>query len=267
MLNTKSAKAIIRESVRSSILSFVKSKLNRKHNFQILDLIIPQERRIRSIVGGLETSMGKTLWEPLGKELAKANGFTIIEERLEAPANMPSNLGNTLQTIIGEREKGSRAYSATTSHRAIKKVCQTFKDRPIHSFEAAPRGHGVDVWLRKNNVNYFFDTKTVQPNVGDYKKFLSQILNWYAFFYSRYPTQKAEGRIVFPYNPYSGNFWEKTKGKGFPLEPDTEGWIENQFWDFCSGLTGTFKLIQDVFADIGRTKELEQELDSILKIK
>jgi len=51
---------------------------------------------------------------------------------------------------------------------------------------------------QKNNINYFFDTKTVQPNVGSYSKFVEQILNWYAFFYAKNPTGKAVARIVFP---------------------------------------------------------------------
>jgi hypothetical protein len=65
---------------------------------------------------------------------------------------------------------------------------------------------------------------------------------------------------VFPYNPHDGEFWNYTKGKGFPLEKDKEGWVENQFWDFCSGLTNTYALIVEAFAEIRESRELEEEL-------
>ncbi|MGB1018197.1 MAG: TdeIII family type II restriction endonuclease [Chitinophagales bacterium] len=265
MLTNKEAKEIIKETVKKSIIDFAKKSLTKKAKFQILDLIIPKERKIRSIVGGLETSLGTTLWEPLAKALAVKNGFEVIELNLESPVNMPSNLSNTLQTIIDERKRNSGVYDATSSHSTIVSVCQSFLQRPIDSFEPAPKGFGVDIWLKKEDVNYFFDTKTVQPNIGQYSKFVEQILNWYSFFYSRYPSQKAQARIVFPYNPHNDIFWNKTMGKGKPLEKDTEGWVGNQFWDFCSGLEDTYSIIVETFKELRDSKELEADLDKMLK--
>ena len=260
MLTSQEAKEIIKGTVKQSIIDFAQRSLNKKAKFQILDLIIPKERKIRSIVGGLETSLGTTLWEPLAKALASKNGFEVINKNLESPVNIPANLSNTLRNIIDERKRNSGVYNAVSSHNEIKKVCQSFLTRPIDSFESAPKGFGVDIWLKKDNVNYFFDTKTVQPNIGGYSKFVEQILNWYAFFYSRFPDQMAESRIVFPYNPYKEVFWNKTMGKGKPLERDNEGWVENQFWNFCSGLQDTYSLIVESFTELRESKELEDDL-------
>lgn len=264
MLTNSEAKTIIKQTVKNSIVDFAKKSLTKKAKFQILDLLIPKERKIRSIVGGLETSLGTTLWEPLAKALALKNGFEVVNENLESPVNIPANLSNTLQTILDERKRNNGVYNASSSHKEIKRVCQSFLNRPIDSFEPAPKGFGVDIWLKKNSVNYFFDTKTVQPNIGGYSKFVEQILNWYAFFYSRFPDQLAEARIVFPYNPHSGDFWDHTMGKGKPLEKDNEGWVENQFWDFCTGLENTYGLIVESFNELRESKELETDLDKML---
>jgi len=119
---------------------------------------------------------------------------------------------------------------------------------------------------QKNNINYFFDTKTVQPNVGSYSKFVEQILNWYAFFYAKNPTGKAVARIVFPYNPDMPNdFWKNTINKGFPLEKNKEGWVGNEFWDFCSGLTETYELIESAFLDIRNSKKLEKKFNALFR--
>lgn len=263
MLDESKARKIIKATVKGSIISFAKRSLKKKSKFQILDLLIPKERKIRSIVGGLETSIGTTLWEPLAKALATENGFTVIDRKLECPVHMPINLINILQILIEDRRRDKYSQNAKGCHEQIKAVCQSFITRKIDSFEAASKGKGVDLWLKKNEINYFFDIKTVQPNLGAFKGLMEEILYWYAYFYSRYPTEKAEARIVFPYDPYKGDFWQKKRK--LPLEQDNELWIGTQFWDFCSGLTNTYKLIEEVFNKIFKTRELEKELESLFK--
>lgn len=260
-----STKEIIKNTIKSSFEGFARKSLTKKAKFQILDLIIPKERKIRSIVGGLETSIGTTLWEPLAKALAKENGFEVVSSNLKSPANMPSNLNNTLQSIIDDRKQRAGMYNAVSSHDALKSVCQSFISRPIDSFEAAPRGKGVDVWLKKNEVNYFFDTKTVQPNIPALTGCMEQVLYWYAYFYSQNPEGQAVSRIVFPYNPNpEKSFWDGVIGGGKPLEPGNEAWVENEFWDFISGLENTYEVISSSFTELRESGELEETLNSIL---
>jgi Type II restriction endonuclease, TdeIII len=264
-LHNDDIKAIVKETVVKSINDFAKKSLKKKAKFQILDLLIPKERKIRSIVGGLETSLGTTLWEPLAKTLAKNNGFNVINSNLQCPTNMPSSLNNTLQSIIDDRKKNGGLYDANSSHDEIKRICQSFLKRPIESFEAPPKGKGVDIWLEKDGVNYFFDTKTVQPNLPALMGCLEQILYWYAYFYSKEPQGTAVARIVFPYNPSpEKSFWDGIIGKGKPLEADNEAWVENQFWDFCSGGSGSYSIITESFTEIHESGILEKVLSNLL---
>lgn len=265
MDDNQKIKQIIKNTVTESIVLFFKSNLKKKKKFQILDLLIPRERNIRSIVGGLETSMGRTLWEPLAKQLATNNGFVVVKGDLKSPVNMPNQLGSTLQIIIESRESRNEIYDGNSSHEAIKNICKQFEIHKITDFSKPPRGNGVDVWLQKDGIDYFFDTKTVQPNVGDFKKFLRQILFWYGFFYSKNPSGTAIGKIVFPYNPYPGDFWKYSKGNGKPLEPKTEAWVEDEFWDFISGTSNTFDLIKMAFIELFNEKTLELELNKLFK--
>jgi hypothetical protein len=255
---------ISRQTVIESITNFIRNRQNRIPNFQILDLIIPTERRIRSIVGGMETSLGTTLWEPLAKNLSRLNGFEVIEENLLSPANMPANLLNTVQIVSEGRLSRNDLYTANYCHDRIREVCQGFIQQPITEFVTASRGFGVDIWLRKDGINYFFDTKTVQSNVGGYTKYFNQILNWYSYFYARYPQGRAKCRIVFPYNPYGhDDFWVRTIGRGWPLEPNNESWVEDQFWNFCSGIENTYEIIHESFISISESGDLEQIIQNI----
>ena len=255
---------ISRQTVIESVSNFIGQRANRVPNFQILDLIIPTERRIRSVVGGMETSLGTTLWEPLAKNLARRNDFEVINENLLSPSNMPASLQSTLQIVTDGRINRNPLYTAQYCHDRIREVCNSFIQQPITNFTTAPRGFGVDIWLRKDGVNYFFDTKTVQSNVGSYSKCFSQVLNWYAYYYSQFPEGHASARIVFPYNPYGQvNFWSRTIGRGWPLEPTNEGWVENEFWDFCSGLQNTYEIIYNSFISISESGELEEIIQNI----
>lgn len=266
MVSHEKAQTIIKDTVKNSIVDFAKKSLKKKAHFQILDLLIPKERKIRSIVGGLETSLGTTLWEPLAKALAKENGFEVIEADLQCPTNMESNLANTLQAIIADRKLSTGLYNAESSHIEIKRICQRFLNRPIESFEKGPRGKGVDIWLRKEKIDYFFDTKTVQPNLGTLTGCMEQILTWYVYFYSQNPQGNAIARIVFPYNPTpTKDFWDTVIGKGKPLEPYHEAWVENQFWDFCSGIPDTYSLITASFTELKESGELEDSLNKLLR--
>jgi len=264
-LNEDVIKQIVKETIIKSITSFAKKSLNKKPKFQILDLLIPKERKIRSIVGGLEGSLGTTLWEPLGKALAEKNGFQVINQDIECPTNMPSGLNNALQSITDDRKADGGLYDAKTSHDSLKRVCQTFIKNPIDSFKKPKSGRGVDIWLKKDGINYFFDTKTVQPNLSALTGCLDQLLGWYAYFYAQFPDEQAQGRIVFPYNQNpETSFWDGVMGGGKPLEPTEEGWVEDEFWDFCSGFEGTYSIIQDSFNEIREGGELNEILEELL---
>lgn len=265
MLGKSEIKQITKDTIITSIGNYARNSLNRTAKFQILDLIIPEERKIRSIVGGLEGALGTTLWEPLARGLAAGNGFEVVREDLLCPVNMPSNLNNTLQSITDDRKSEGGQYDAQSSHDSIKAACQRFIASPIDSFTKPKSGRGVDVWLRKNGTNYFFDTKTVQPNLSTLIGCLDQILGWYAFFYAKNPQGSAEGRIVFPYNPTPDrSFWDGVMGGGKPLEPDSEAWVGDQFWDFCSGYTGTYSVIEESFTEIRESGDLQDVLAELL---
>jgi len=107
--------------------------------------------------------------------------------------------------------------------------------------------------------------KTVQPNLAALKSCLKQVLTWYAYFYARNPTGNAQSRIVFPYNPNPNkSFWSGVIGGGKPIERDSEAWVGDQFWDFCSGVENTFEIIQSAFLELRESGELEAELNQLL---
>ena len=106
----------------------------------------------------------------------------------------------------------------------------------------------------------------MQPNLGGFKRLLRQVLNWYVYFYSKFPQKELQARIFFPYNPsknHGKSFWEGATGNGSPLEPNTEAWVEDELWEFCSGYNGTYEVIEEAFNLIKNNGLVSKELEKI----
>lgn len=214
-----------------------------------LDLLIPKERKIRSIVGGLETSIGTTVWEPIAKTLAHHNGFEVLDEKILKPDPMPEELAIELGSLISLRENKTTWISASECKRRLQEICSKINTNGIKYVPPAS-GTGVDIFLKKDGIYYAFDTKTVQPNVGSLKSFNKQILEWYAYSVCKNPEIQIECKIAYPYNPHSGTFWSYTPHTVGVLQPSVDALVENEFWDFLSGYKNTYQMITQIFQEL-----------------
>lgn len=246
----------LHDSLKRHVLNYKKKKL------QPLDLLIPKERKIRSIVGGMETSMGTTVWEPVAKLLAKNNSFEIIEEKILMPSPFPTEYARKLSKLISNRESKSTWISAKECLEKFRTMSKKIDKKDIEYINPPP-GSGVDIYLRKNGVDYAFDTKTVLPNVGDIKKFNKQIMEWYAYSVFKNPSINIECKIAYPYNPYSSDFWSSGKHKNGILKPGVEALVENEFWNFLSGFENTYQHITSIFNEL-RSEGFGDELSDLI---
>jgi hypothetical protein len=251
----------IKQSLKTSLLKYMTNfKYTKIHP---LDLLIPKERKIRSAVGGLETSMGTTVWEPLARNLASLNGFEVVQEKILKPKPMPEALAIELGSLIALRENKETWISAIECAQRLKDVCSSI-DRSGLTYVRPPSGTGVDVLLKKAGRYYAFDTKTVQPNLGSIKSFNKQILEWYAYSICKDQDIDIRCMIAYPYNPNNGDFWSYTPHTSGVLEPSVDALAENEFWDFISGIPNTYQVIKDVLVELN-DEGFGAELSSLIE--
>jgi hypothetical protein len=237
----------LKKSLKNSLLKYVQ---NFKYtSINPLDLLIPHERKIRSLVGGLETSTGTTVWEPIAKTLAAHNGFEVLEEKILKPEPMPEELAIELGALISLRENKTTWVSAEECKTRIRNICRNL-DTSGTRYVKPPAGTGVDIFLKKDNRYFAFDTKTVLPNVGSVKGFNKQILEWYAYSICKNPDIDINCMIAYPYNPHSGAFWSYTPHTLGVLQPGVDALAENEFWDFISGTKDTYQIISQVLTEL-----------------
>ncbi|MDO8452780.1 MAG: TdeIII family type II restriction endonuclease [bacterium] len=237
----------LKQNLKKSITKYI-SKFKYKSN-QPLDLLIPTERKIRSVVGGLETSMGTTVWEPIAKTLAKKNGFEIIDDKILQPYPFPAELALELSVLVTLRESRTTWVSTQTCIERLRKICKNL-DRTKLQYIAPSAGTGVDIRIKKNGLEYAFDTKTVQPNMGGIKSFNKELLEWYAYILCKDPNINISCKIAYPYNPYSDNFWTHVPHNRGILETNIDAVVENDFWDFLSGRKGTYQEIVAILVEL-----------------
>ena len=216
----------------------------------VLDRIFPAERRIRSLIGGLETSIGTTIWEPIARLLAKHNGFSQVENKLLMPSPFPPSLYETLNECRRLREnRASRLHMEECVRRLKEKAASI--DRGGLTYVKPPPGKGVDIYLAKGGREYAFDIKTVQINQSGGLSLNLQLLEWYAYRFCRDPSVDFEARIAFPFNPFPRDWWEANGGRAYPLEKGKDAWVQEEFWSFLSGEQDTWKEIVNVFDELG----------------
>jgi hypothetical protein len=121
------AHTLISETIKSSISKFFHEKDVKVYH--VLDLIFPTERRIRSMIGGLETSLGTKLWEPLAIAFALNNGFNLLEHK-----NFNKNVPVTPQIIrneISNFAEEKRRNQSLRNEDFYKKICHLISSQNI----------------------------------------------------------------------------------------------------------------------------------------
>lgn len=256
---------LVEDTITTAITNYLENKGSPETKHVILDSIFPVERRIRSIIGGLETSLGITVWERLAKDIAKANGFSIEDpKRFQKPEKLPKEISTFISQAKQQRENPAEKSDFDDILRNLRALCKANKSNL--NFIKTSSGDGVDLWFRKNGKNYIFDTKTVQINAGGGNNFANKVLHWYAFFWLKYPEQDLLAGMAFPYSPYppsfdSDSWWAKNGNRANPLEKGKDAFVQGDFWDLLTDSDDTWSKILSGIRKVDSEKLIKRYSD------
>ena len=251
--------ALSKKVIINAITEYLDNKGEPKTSHVILDRVFPIERRIRSIIGGLETSMGIKLWEKLAKEIAKSSGFTIMDEKkFKKPEKIPANISSFISAQKEKREGGiGKDYDYQKFLKTLNDICKKAPQKNM-KFVKTSSGDGIDLWLFKDDIHYIFDVKTVQINAGGGNNFANKVMHWYAYFMLQFTDAKVQAAIAFPYSPYSphdvDSWWKGNGNRAQPLIKSCDALVQDEFWDLLSGEKNTWQRILSAIEDIDSTE-------------
>lgn len=257
-MNKAQIEALIEKAI-SGYFSDKPDGLNHQ-NYHILNEVFPKQRQTRALIGGLETSFGKRLWQPLAAKIAEDNGFTVIPakefnkkfglKRLSREAKDCLRDWEEKRSENIKAQKFSQFVSLNSYYRDIKAVAR--RNGANLRWGTIGKGEAVNLWLKKGNNNYIYNISTNKLNTGGGVKANANLMKWhlYAAFYS--PAENFQFQYAFPFNPYpEEDFWLHEKNKISPMKPGRDAVVENEFWDFLSGKRNTWKKINDAFVSLG----------------
>lgn len=249
-MNNLDLKKEIKVAIKDSVEAFFLGKEVKV--VHPLDLIFPKERRIRSLIGGLETSLGTRVWEPIAKTLAKNNGYTVLNEKdfNQSVAVIPQSIQHKLSDFKNEKLRNQN-ISCSSFFNQVKNYINE-NNITVNNFSKIPKGEGVDIWLRKNDQDFLIDIKTTQLNSGGGPKFLENLLKWYAYKALSNSHIDTKCMLGFPFNPHKEkDFWKREGGKISPLLKNEEAYVADDFWDLLSGFSNTTEFIFGIFKELG----------------
>ncbi len=242
------------QTVKSSFFSYFACREQPDTKHILLSKLFPEESAIRSAIGGLETSLGTTLWERIATQIAVANGFTVLNPKTDflQPKKMPTAITN----LIAKNKDGREVEDANVPMSVYKKELYsaintlTLNELPT-IFKKLTKGSGVDIFLKKGNQEYVFDIKTVQINAGSGTKFNETLMKWIAFrkLHLKHLNQNYDlhAHIVIPYDPHeNSDWWTEFGDRAYPLDKN-DVLLGNKFWDLLSGRGNTLEVITTAF--------------------
>ena len=117
-------------------------------------------------------------------------------------------------------------------------------------------GNIADFYMKRDDVEYYFEIKTVKPNIDVFEKSKTKLLEWVAR--KRKPVKVF---LVFPYNPYHPAPYLRFTESGMMDSPN-DFLVGEEYWDFLGG-EGAFSDILSTFDEVG--KEFKERLNTKFK--
>ncbi|GIW66510.1 MAG: TdeIII family type II restriction endonuclease [Candidatus Parcubacteria bacterium] len=243
-----------KEKIKNLLRTKIQSKLNRYARestyMPFLVRLIQDEEKVAaySFIHSVATMLGMSIYEEIAK---------IVTEPLSEEVGVKIDIGGTLsdeqlkviEKIVSELRDGKRQANKEEETKEVLKA-SSVKGKSYKKDRIA------DFFMKRNGKEYYFEIKTVKPNIDVFTISKIKLLQWIA------RKQKPIITILaFPYNPYHPQPYTRFTEQGV-IDKEKELLVGKEFWDFL-GDDGTYEELLNVFDEVGR--EFKEKL--LQKIK
>ena len=192
-----------------------------------------------SFIHSLATTLGMSIYEDVSVIIASEHseeafrnygvGGIISDNQKGVISNIVSSLRNN-DRIANINQEKCEVLQASTENGQYQKS-----------------GNIADFYMKKNdNEEYYFEIKTVKPNIDVFEKSKTKLLEWVAR--KRKPVHVY---LAFPYNPYHPELYKRFTEVGM-MDAPNDFLVGDEYWDFIGG-ENTFPALLEIFNDVGKT--------------
>lgn len=249
---------------KSEIKNFLQKKIEEKINkyaretnyMPFLVRLVQDSEKVStySFIQSLATTLGMSIYEDVSKIIASKNS-----EECFTKYNLDSTLSEEQKRVIAEIIRQLR-----NGERKSNKEQETKEVLSASAENGKPhkKGKRVDFYMKRNGIEYYFEIKTVKPNIDVFTESKTKLLEWIARV--RKPVKTI---LAFPYNPYHPEPYQRFTEQGL-LEHGKELLIGKEYWDFLGG-ENTFEDLLDVFDEVGKIykDKISKKIQEVAKSK
>lgn len=208
-----------------------------------------------SFIHSLATSLGMSIYEQVSLIAAKDNS-TECFRNYGVGGVLSSNQKSTINNIVTEL-RNNRGRNPN-HEKEIEEVLSASSEDGKYQKD----GNIADFYMKRNGIEYFFEIKTVKPNIDVFAKSKIKLLEWVARKRSA-----VKVFLAFPYNPYHPQPYARFTMQNL-LDSDSELLVGEEYWDFLGG-AGSYKDILDTFESVGKKykTEIANKIAEVAKTK
>ncbi len=190
-----------------------------------------------SFIHSMATTLGMSIYEDVSVIIASETaeeafrnygvGGVLSKPQKSVIANIVTELRNNTRKADIDRE--------------IKEVLAT----SAANGEFQKSGNIADFYMKRDGQEYYFEIKTVKPNIDVFEKSKIKLLEWVAR--RRKPVNVY---LAFPYNPYHPKPYHRFTEVGMMDSPN-DFLVGDEYWDFIGGDNTFFELLK-TFDEVGK---------------
>jgi hypothetical protein len=207
-----------------------------------------------SFIHSMATTLGMSIYEDVSVIIASETSQECFR-KYGLGGVISKDQKRIITEIITKLRNGSRKAN-------IEKEMEEVLKASNKNGEFQKSGNIADFYMKRDDKEYYFEIKTVKPNIDVFEKSKTKLLEWVAR-----KRKKINVFLAFPYNPYHPKPYSRFTEVGM-MDIHNDFLVGNEYWDFIGG-ENTFSELLEVFNEVGKTFKviLERKFKEIAKEK
>ncbi|MCJ7646834.1 TdeIII family type II restriction endonuclease [bacterium] len=253
---TKDKKGKIEKLLAKTIENKLKRYTRETSSMPFLVRLVQDSRKVASysFIHSIATSLGMSIYEELSQILVEDDceecfrkydlGGIISKEQKSLIDNIIRKLRNK------EKEPN------------YEKDMMFVLDASSKDGKQQKEGKIADFYMRRDGMDYFFEIKTVKPNIDVFTKSKTKLLEWIAR--RRKPIRAI---LALPYNPYFPKSYKRFAEQNL-MEMGVDFLVGEDYWNLLSG-ENTFIELLEIFDRVGKKwkDEILSKIEQVAKEK
>ena len=203
-----------------------------------LDRLIqsPEHVASYSLVHSIATTLGQSIYEQVSLILSRPSA-EVAKTHVDIGGTLNALQNAKIIEIVDDLRNGRRKVNKEKEVKEVLSVSSV-------GGKKEKRNAQVDFFMKRAGKEFFFEIKTVKPNIGNFAEAKEKLLQWVAR-----KQRPVETILAFPYNPYEPEPYARFTQQGM-IDVQRELLVGPAYWNFVAG-EAVYDDLLDVFDQVG----------------